>query len=217
MKKKIAIFTWCYTAGAINFGQILQCYSLQKHCKEIGFDVVVVKYRKLNDEEDIRQIPPKGKDRDRYESDYKDMHYENQESGQARLVNKFIDEHIEFTQQCYCEEDILEEINGCDVLLVGSDQLWNPLWIDCTYLLDFDNLQRKRISYATSGICSEKQAYKEHIKKIAGKIENFEYVSVRESISKRILKKYTNKKIGTLYVLNLCIQNPIFLHFLLEK
>lgn len=195
MKNKIALFTWCYTAGAINYGQILQCYALQKYCKEQGYDVEVVKYRKIGYAEDFRLIPSKGRDRDRYEKEYKNKNYESQEREQAKRVNEFVNEYISFSRQCYSINDILEEIVDCDILLVGSDQLWNPLWIDWVYLLEFDDTSRKHISYSTSGICSDKKEYEKKIQRIAKGIERFEYVSVRETISKKILERYSDKNV----------------------
>lgn len=195
MNYKIALFTWCYTAGAINYGQILQCYSLQRYCQNKGFDVKVVKYRRLDDSEDPRLIPSKGEERDRYEYEYKNRNYEKQECGQAKLVNEFIKEYISLSQQCYSIDDILEEISDCDILLVGSDQLWNPLWIDWVYLLEFDDIHRKHISYSTSGICSNDQCYENAIRRITNGFEHFDYVSVREPISNKILRQYSDKNV----------------------
>lgn len=195
MEKKVAIFTWCYNNGTANYGQILQCYALQKLCENYNLDVVVIRYRKLRDEEKNFLIPAKGVERDKYEYMFRDQFIESQSSGQIQRFNEFIDNYIHVSAQCYSVDDILEEIRDKDYIILGSDQLWNPLWFDEVFLLDFVNENQCCFSYATGGITSDYGQYSKVIELIANKIEKFHAVSVREPISKSILQKYTNKKI----------------------
>lgn len=199
MKNKIALFTWCYTNGPVNYGQILQCYSLQRVCTELGYEVNVLKYRKLQNNENIDDIPYKGAGRDAYEYAFKNKNIQSQLSKQVIRVNEFINENVKMTKQCYCIEDVLEEIDDSDILIVGSDQLWNPQWLDTIYLLPFKE-DKKRISYATSGIFFDD----EQAKGIADMIKHFDYLSVREPISKIILNRYIERDI-------FCALDPVFL------
>ena len=199
MKNKIALFTWCYTNGPVNYGQILQCYSLQRVCTELGYEVNVLKYRKLQNNENIDDIPYKGAGRDAYEYAFKNKNIQSQLSKQVIRVNEFINENVKMTKQCYCIEDVLEEIDDSDILIVGSDQLWNPQWLDTIYLLPFKE-DKKRISYATSGIFFDD----EQAKGIADMIKHFDYLSVREPISKSILNRYIERDI-------FCALDPVFL------
>lgn len=195
MKKKAAIFTWCYDNGTVNYGQILQCYAMQTLCEEYGMDTVVIKYRCLNEFEKLTNIPSKGSDRENYEFQYRNQYIENQDTKQVRKFIKFISQNIRCSSQCYSVKDIEEEIKDRDILIIGSDQLWNPLWFKEVYLLEFAKENQRCISIATGGICVDREKYRPIIKKIANGIEKFDYVSVREPLSQKILNCYTDKRI----------------------
>lgn len=194
MKNRVAIFTWCYF-GKINYGQILQCYATQKLCEEYGFDVTIINYRPLKEFENIYNIPPKGIERDKYERQYKERYIERQDEKQVERFLEFIDQNIHLSSRCYSVCDIEEEIEDKDFLIVGSDQLWNPIWFDPVYLLEFAKKGQKCISIATGGISVNRKIYHPTFERIAKRIGSFEFVSVREAISKNILNTYTNKKI----------------------
>ena len=193
--KKISIFTWCYNNGPVNMGQILQCYALQYLCQKAGCNVKVISFRRLDENETKDVIPSKGVKRNSYEKEYKNRNVENQNTKQVINTCKFIHNNINLSEQCYSVEDILEEIEDSDLLLVGSDQLWNPLWIDPVYLLDFETGKKVCVSYATSGLFSESIMRLEDIRYIASKISKFKYVSVREPSGERILSLYSGKQI----------------------
>lgn len=195
MNKKGAIFTWCYENGTVNIGQILQCYALQRVCNSLGIDTIVIRYRALEGSEKSESIPSKGIDRDAYEDNYKDKHLERQDTVQVKKIKAFINERIVRSEQCYSVEDILEEINDRELLIVGSDQLWNPAWYNSVFLLDFDYGAKRCISYATSGVFVCDETNEADIELIAKKIMKFDYVSVRERISKEILERYMKKDV----------------------
>ena len=45
----------------------------------------------------------------------------------------------------------LRKISGrYDLLLCGSDQIWNPVWLNPAYFLDFAEPSKTRIAYAPS-------------------------------------------------------------------
>lgn len=195
MGKKVAIFTWCYDNGPMNYGQILQCYAMQKLCEKYNLDVTVIKYRHLRGFEKILEIPQKGMERNDYERSFKEQYVERQDTEQMKRFLGFISENIHLSPQCYLVKEIEEEIENKEILIVGSDQLWNPLWFDPVYLLEFAKTEQRRVSIATGGISVDKKAYNPILKRIAKAIEKFDYVSVREPVSKDILNCYTDKKI----------------------
>ena len=87
-----------------------------------------------------------------------------------------------------------------DLLVCGSDQIWNPseqYGIDPVYFLDFhtSNAQVKKISYAPSfGSSSLKSEFSEEV---SGLIEKLDAVSVREKSAIKIVEEL-NKKSATL-------------------
>lgn len=194
MGKKAALFTWCYF-GRVNYGQILQCYATQKLCEEYGLEVMVIKYRPLKEFEKIINIPPKGIEREHYEKYFKDRYIESQDVKQVERFREFISENICMSPQCYSIKDIEEEIEDKDILIVGSDQLWNPAWFDPVFIVEFARKKHKVISIATGGISINKKVYQPVLKRIAKGLEKFDFVSVRETVSREILNAYTDKKI----------------------
>ncbi len=111
------------------------------------------------------------------------------------IFEEFIDKNIIRTGHCHNQQQIIDVCKSADIIIVGSDQLWNPALFDEIYVPDFLGKDKRLISYATSGISNEEGKYKAIIKKIAEKLCDFEAISVREQISQDILSKYTNKKI----------------------
>lgn len=196
MNKKAVIFTWCHDNGPVNYGQILQCYAMQKLCEKYGLDATVIKYRRLRKFEDLINIPAKGTERNKYELQFKEKYVEKQDARQVKKFQNFISEHICLSAQCYSIKDIEEEIEDKDILIVGSDQLWNPLWFDPVYLLEFAKETQRIVSIATGGISVDKEAYRPTLRRIAKGIEKFDYVSVREPISRDILNAYTKREIA---------------------
>lgn len=194
MKGSAAILTWCYHDTA-NFGQILQCYALQTVCEKYGLEVTVIKYRHPDENELLDEIPAKGKERRNYELAWRNEHLENQSCSQAKRFLSFIEEKIHLSDQCYSIEDVQEETADKDYLIVGSDQLWNPIWFDEIFLLGFAKAGQRCFSYATGGITTDEGTCCGIIKQIAAGIAHFSGVSVREPISAEILGKYTGKRI----------------------
>jgi len=110
---------------------------------------------------------------------------------------KFIKENITLSIPCYEKKDIENVINKHTYLICGSDQIWNPIWFDPIYFLDFGSESQIRIAYAPSGIAIEDSDSNEIYLKMAKYINKIDNVSVRESQSVDILKKYTQKNIET--------------------
>lgn len=193
--KKIAIITWCYDNGTINFGQVLQCYALQEFCRSLYCEVKIIKYRALWDNEELSLIP-KGIEREKYEYGHRDQYVESQSREDVQKVLKFIKRFIHLSQQCYTAEELINVTKDCNYLIAGSDQIWNPLWFDKNALLIFASAHQHKISYATAGISNDIGKNKKIIQLIAKEIDSFKSVSVREPISKEILNRYTTKEIS---------------------
>jgi hypothetical protein len=81
-----------------------------------------------------------------------------------------------------------------DILLTGSDQLWNPLIfgkLDPVYFLGFGQA-KKRIAYAAS---MGSHQYKDHEAKMAASLlEKYDVISAREEHVAREVKKLTGKQ-----------------------
>lgn len=192
---KAAILTWCYNNGKTNYGQILQCYAMQITVQRLGYDTKVIRYRKRDKDDWPDENYKSQLTTDLYELWNRLEKVENQIDLRILRFIEFIRNNIHLSNQCYTKEQIEEECKDCEVLFCGSDQIWNPIWFDDVYALNFGNSLQKRIAYAPSGILVENEENKE-IYKILGKcVDRFDIVTVREKESIEILEKYTKQKI----------------------
>lgn len=85
-----------------------------------------------------------------------------------------------------------------DCFIAGSDQVWNPDWINRYTALEFVNSDKRTASYAasTGRICLNDLQQR----KLKSALENTQYISIREKASVPALQMLTDKKIT--YVLD---------------
>lgn len=199
-KPKAAILTWCDNNGPTNYGQILQCYAMQYLVRKKGYEPIVVQYRR-KDSRDLFQHSFSNRSiigrflNEKYEAYYNLKVVEKGDSPRIRLFKEFIKKYIPLSPPCYTKKMVEEMTKNCQILICGSDQIWNPIWFDPVWFLDFGRPDQKRIAYAPSGIFYETTEFVECYKKMAKLIRRLDIVSVREQIGADILKKYIKKNI----------------------
>lgn len=195
VRGKAAVLTWCYDNGKTNYGQILQCYAMQEMVRRLGYDVKVIRYRK-----EARGRRRAGRESmlwldDLHELIYRLKTVEGKVDVRIMRFIRFIGKHISMSEQCYTKEQVEAACRDCDVLFCGSDQIWNPLWFDDVYALNFGRDDQKRIAYAPSGVLAENEEAEKVYREIGGYLRRFDWVAVRERKSVDILKKYTDKQV----------------------
>lgn len=109
----------------------------------------------------------------------------------SKKIQDFIDEHICITEKCYrYTTDLIE---GFDAVIVGSDQVWRPMFnykIEERFLSFAKDYSIKRIAYAASfGVdnweCSPKQT------RVCSELaKKFDAISVREESGVKLCKEY---------------------------
>lgn len=180
---KIGILTYQY---AMNYGALLQAFALKQYLQSQGHEVIIINY----------------------DSSYL---YANNRTIKEKAVSavwngvKYIiagnDKKIkfdEFRKRKLClnetliktKKEIIDYIDTekFDVLIVGSDQVWNPEinGDDDVYYLNFKS-NAKKISYAASfGVSEIQEKYEAELKEF---LMDFVSVSVREKTGKEILCK----------------------------
>lgn len=192
---KAAILTWCYNNGKTNYGQILQCYAMQTVMRRLGYDTKVIRYRKRDSGE---RLDLEGKHSlfvGLYELWYRLKRVEQKADIRILRFIQFIRKNISLSEQCYTEKEVEEECRDCGVLVCGSDQIWNPLWFEDVYALNFGSASQKRIAYAPSGALIDNGRNGGIYRELGKQLERFDLVTVREKRSVEILKKYTSKEI----------------------
>jgi hypothetical protein len=175
MKIGITTFQW-----SENYGAVLQAHALQFFLRERGHDVQIVDYRPRPQETLLHKWiakTPRGCVR-KWEAAYK-----------TNLFEDFRKKHLVRTPDVFQSSEELSVLaDRFDVLITGSDQVWNPQWLSQVkgffdlYFLSFAGPQTRRISYAASFGHSEKATMKSDWQKIIGeKLKKLDAISVREA------------------------------------
>ena len=191
--KKAAIITWCNNNGPANFGQILQCYAMTQIVRKNGYDPIVIRYRKQGSEE--RQCQT-GIAKSIYEFYYEQKIEDRRFHLRKLYFQRFLLKYIPHSVPCHSLEEVENAAKDCELLLCGSDQIWNPVAYDPVYYLDFGTDRQRRIAYAASmGITEAKEQHKPILDKVAVHLRRFDKISVREQAGADILQACTDKKI----------------------
>lgn len=140
-----------------NYGQIMQCYALQTYLRNLGHDVVLIKYKptskKTASKSFFRKISPN------YIKAYLKFRREHKKHCQflqkhPRFFDDFRNKYIKSTSKTYVGFRSLwiEDWSSYDALICGSDQVWSYTSEENlrAYFLDFGNASLKRIAYAAS-------------------------------------------------------------------
>ena len=201
-KLKIGILTFWWAND--NYGQLLQCYALQKYLHDAGHDAFLIRYNPQNDYiktpvliRIIKALNPVllcrflkfklNQKKSAREQKLYDRHF-----------NDFRNRYIVQSEKIYDSYSKLKENPPeADVYIVGSDQVWNfSFYADSVskckdvlhaYFLDFGKSEIKRMSYAASWGCDILKD--EIIEEISPLLAKFNYVSVREESGIALCKK----------------------------
>lgn len=195
-KLKIGILTFWWSND--NYGQLLQCYALQKYLREAGLDAFLIRYDCRTDYiktsfflRCIKALNPvllckflKYKIQNKINS----KKLEEESRLNDRRFEDFRSKYIVQSEKLYTSYSQLKENSPeADVYIVGSDQVWNfgsyKNVKNCrnlihAYFLDFGDEKTKRVSYSASWSCSDLRS--DIIEEIQPLLAKFNYVSVRE-------------------------------------
>ncbi|MCD1653162.1 polysaccharide pyruvyl transferase family protein [Treponema zuelzerae] len=179
---KIGVMTFWWSED--NYGQLLQCFALQKYLIESGHDAFLIRYDPRNDYKKdkfrvFKILNPKL-------VFFKITSFLFSKKKTNRQFNTFRSDFIKSTNVLYHHyKELVEHPPIADMYITGSDQVWNfpDSYVRYenlinAYFLNFGASDIKRISFAASfsrqKIGKSLQAY---IKPLLSK---FDYVTVRE-------------------------------------
>lgn len=92
-------------------------------------------------------------------------------------------------------EELKKLNNDFNIFIVGSDQVWRPIWFgekSLRYFFDFVNENKKKIAYAASFGVDYWEGNSELTEKIKPLIKRFDYISVREKSGINICRDVFN-------------------------
>jgi hypothetical protein len=196
---KIGIMTYWWSED--NYGQVLQCFALQKYLRDAGHDAYLIRY--LPDDIHIKTRFLKKIQKAfnpvkliRYLFN-KILNLIDKEKNKFREFSVFREKYLVQSEKIYHSyNELLKEPPDAEVYIVGSDQVWHfgdlPLELvkerlKC-YFLDFGNKKVKRISYAAS--FGKEKLNDDFISEIFPLLSKFDYISVRENAGIDICHQY---------------------------
>ena len=192
--------------GNINYGGMLQAYALpyvlnriggdKSHVEQINFEytgnplypTLLSRCRQYS----IKQIVAKIKEVRMTKKTYL---ISEKLKKRISLFEEFRNQYI--PQSKFYKKDEHDKIGqDYDILITGSDQVWNPNVVRDVFMFDFPT-SAKKISYAAS--IARSALSNEEKKYMLPRIRKFDYVGVREQSAKDIL---TSERIGSTVVLD---------------
>lgn len=197
---KIGIVTWF---SGSNYGTNLQAIALQQYLRNIGHEVLIVNFevntkdavkltvfQKLTDWKmlgiRIRRQPEKYMQKLAY------LKYHNEILGRDKKLIATVREKCCLTQKISDEKELISIFNSFELLITGSDQIWNPEGYHRFYFADYDEVTTRRISYAPSlGVNTIPEDRKSEIRRGLSK---FSAVSVREQNGVELLRPLSKKE-----------------------
>jgi hypothetical protein len=176
---KIAILTHYYKS--INFGGVLQSFSLVSFLNQAGYNAIQISYKGI----------------------FKTIKIEISSRLKSFLFSfilfkrffkfYFFRKNILHTETIYSNSTLYTINKQFDCFIVGSDQVWNSHWFDSSYFLTFVESNKIKISYAAS--IGSKVLKPEHLKVLSENLKTFKYISLRENDLIPTLDKLVNKEI----------------------
>ena len=194
-----------------NAGASLQAYALQTYLKSLGHNVEIIDYKPsyLSNHYSFSAVNPtfnKPIIKQLYLLAKFPGRFKAYHSKRKANFDAFKNDYLCLTKnQYHSNEELKTAPPFADVYFAGSDQIWNPLFNngkDPAFYLDFAPKDSIKASYAASfAVDSFPNEYVEKTKKY---LENFDYISVRESSGIKILNS-----LGFNDCINVC--DPVFL------
>lgn len=181
MEKKIGILTF---HNANNYGAALQAYALQKSVSRLfpTYNVEIVDYQ-TKAIRNQRSFSALKKSQGLFRAF---MHYPFIHK-RIKNIDSFCSKNMNLSKKIYSQKQLEEIASEYEVLISGSDQVWNRKLTggEDVYLQDFNHGKAKKISYAASlGLTEIPDEWKSDYKKY---LKDFDAISVREKETRDLL------------------------------
>lgn len=210
----IGIITWF---DYENYGTKLQAIASYVYLKRLGHEVKFVdffppKKQKNNNVNFLGRVQNKA---NYLALKYAAQIYEDKLCTRSYRMKQVISDLCECTEKIMNDREYIDACNQFDLLICGSDQIWNPNWYHPYYYADFAEIQSRKISYAPSiGVHVIPENIEERMRE---SLKKFETISVREERAAELLQRiigYHPKKVvdPTMLLSKNEWENLIFLH-----
>lgn len=184
-----------------NYGATLQAYALQHYLETIGVENQIMEYV------DIPEQKTKSVKQMTVNAGLKVLGIIRKRKIERAKASfkKFHEEYMKFSRPYIDSEDLRKDPPEADVLITGSDQVWNlktnPITIPARFL-DFGSDSAIRFSYAASiGRLDYNDEQKNQINRY---LKKFKGISLRESTAAKYISDFSGQKCFT-------VVDPVFL------
>lgn len=198
---KIGIVTFYRVA---NYGAMLQAYSLMNVLERMGHEVVFIRYKFCAP----KKLPL-----------WRTLVSRNLKGLKVKLKNyichSITDFAANYPQTKYCEtvDEVKLATADCDAFIVGSDQMWNPLWSSGESLplvmLDFVGDGKTRISYAAS-FGTKEWREDQNAAEASLMLKKFKSISVREESGVKLVELLSGRMDAKCLLDPTLLQNATF-------
>ena len=186
---RVGILTY---QNALNVGAVLQANALQRVITQMGYNCDIIDYRSTYLEEiykykKITQV-------NSLKGLIKWLLNANKEKRKRIKFDKFNLQYQKLSKTVYFKQNIEDANKEYNIFIVGSDQVWNMNLNgkDTTYLLDFAQNNKTKISYAAS--FGYKKIPGEYLDITHNGISRIDAISVRETSGSSIVGKMVGKE-----------------------
>lgn len=172
-----------------NYGSVLQAYATQTIIEKLGSSCYIVNYRYPNELQKGNSINIRG-------LLYRFLTRFGISAQQRKIINlnKFIEQNFHLTKRYNSFDELkAENWSSYDIMIVGSDQVWNTAYTksEPAFLLQFLPDSIKRISIASS--FASKSIESQYRDVFKSELSKFSYITVRETNGLEILKDISLK------------------------
>lgn len=214
---KIGIMT---INSAYNFGCVLQAWALQKYLEKSGHQVSIINYR-IPEIDNVYRL---FQERERYSFRPLNQLYNGLRHIKFNLTQKprikkaakfehFINEVMNTTRVYSSLRELVEGEAGkeYDVLVTGSDQVWNgsiTKGLKPAYFLGFDRSGKKKIAYAASiGKLELSKAEQDFFREY---LKEYDSIAVREHSARQLVAPLVDKPVSVVVDPTLLLERSDF-------
>ena len=188
---KVGVITFLHND---NYGSALQAYALQKTIGSLGHECEHIDYMPENTAKLSNLLRSRNSFKLLKDSLKKRIIKAGQKGAQVKSAgfSEFYGKYMRLSPVCRNDDDLKQIAGRYDILVCGSDQVWNPVWFNPAYYLNFAHEGQERVAYACSlGVQTMPDGQKSG--EIAKLVKPFRHISVREDEGAELLKAMTGK------------------------
>ena len=191
---KIGIITW-FTYE--NYGTKLQAVALQQYLRNLNHEVQLINFNPPDVESVIKNkstLIKKIQNRyNMYTQKLANKKYSKELDTRSKRFEDIISENCILTDKIRNDSEYINICNQFDVLICGSDQIWNPNWYHPFYYADFKEIKTPRIAYAPS--IGTSHIYDEVKENVLHSVSKFSAIGMREQAGVEAIKALTGKSV----------------------